>query len=96
MLSFPVPHTLRRNLSLYPDDVPNGRPHNLTLTPTAVANHTQQTTPGNFLGFQHAIEQMHDHVHNFVGGDLAGTCPKALSEIQGGNCSHAYTPNGES
>jgi tyrosinase len=55
----------------------------------------QRATPGNFSKFQHALEWMHDHFHNFIGGDLAGTCPRELREVMGGDCSHGFTSNGK-
>ena len=93
-LTFPVPHTLRRNLSLYSGEVPHERPRNASLTPEIVEKAMQRATPGNFSGLQRSLEWVHDHFHNFIGGDLAGTCPRELKEAMGGNCSHGFTCNG--
>ena len=36
---------------------------------------------------------MHNHVHNFVGGDLAGDCPKALPKEDCRDMRISFTPN---
>lgn len=82
---------LRRNLTLITGWFAHERPQNRTLGPEFVRNSTEKTT-GDFFRFQYAMTQMHNHVHNFVGGDLAGDCPKNLQEDCQGMAS-SFTPN---
>ncbi|PLB35279.1 tyrosinase family protein [Aspergillus candidus] len=91
-LAWPIPHPLRRNLTLVTGWYPNERPQNITLGPEFVRNLTEQTT-GDFFGFQRVMAQMHDHVHNFVGGDLAGDCPKPLLDKDCQGMADSFTPN---
>jgi tyrosinase len=37
-------------------------------------------TRGDFVNFQRGVTAMHNSVHNFIGGDLAGTCPEVIDE----------------
>jgi tyrosinase len=76
-LAWPTPHRLRRNLTLVIGWFADEQPQNRTLGPDFMRNSTEKTT-GDFSRFQYAMTQMHNHVHNFVGGDLAGDCPKNL------------------
>ncbi|KAF1953771.1 tyrosinase [Byssothecium circinans] len=64
-LAWPVPHQLRRNLTLITGWYAHELPQNLTLGPEFVRNSTEQTT-GDFFRFQYAMTLMHNHVHNFV------------------------------
>ena len=91
-LSWPIPHPLRRNLTLLTGWWPHELPQNRTLGPDFVRNSTEQTT-GDFFRFQHAMTLMHNHVHNFVGGDLAGDCPKVLPEEDCQGMAISFTPN---
>ncbi|EFW99235.1 tyrosinase [Grosmannia clavigera kw1407] len=91
-LSWPIPHPLRRNLTLITGWFEGERPQNSTLSPDFVRNATEKTT-GDFFRFQDAMERMHDHVHNFVGGDMAGDCPKALPEEKCQGMTASFTPN---
>ncbi len=91
-LSWPIPHGLRRNLTLITGWWAHERPQNSTLGPEFVRNSTEQTT-GDFFKFQYAMTLMHNHVHNFVGGDLAGDCPKALPEEDCKDMGISFTPN---
>ena len=91
-LAWPIPHRLRRNLTLITGWYTHERPQNSTLGPEFVRNSTQQTT-GDFFSFQYAMTLMHNHVHNFVGGDLAGDCPKALPEEDCQGMGISFTPN---
>ncbi|CRG89666.1 hypothetical protein PISL3812_06705 [Talaromyces islandicus] len=91
-LAWPMPHVLRRNLTLITGWYPHERPQNRTLGPDFVRNATEKTT-GDFFRFQHAMELMHNHVHDFVGGDLAGDCPKALPEEDCRGMGISFTPN---
>ena len=91
-LSWPIPHPLRRNLTLITRWFDDELPQNLTLGPDFVRNATQQTT-GDFFRFQFAMALMHNHVHNFVGGDLAGDCPKVLPKEDCRGMKISFTPN---
>ncbi|KAF3798337.1 Tyrosinase ustQ [Colletotrichum gloeosporioides] len=91
-LAWPVPHRLRRNLTLITGWFEHELPQNRTLGPEFVRNSTEQTT-GDFFKFQHAMALMHNHIHNFVGGDLAGDCPKALPEEDCRDLAVSFTPN---
>ncbi|GLI73314.1 hypothetical protein PoHVEF18_001529 [Penicillium ochrochloron] len=91
-LAWPIPHALRRNLTLITGWYPNELPQNRTLGPEFVRNSTEQTT-GDFFRFQRAMTLLHNHVHNFVGGDLAGDCPKALPEGDCQGMAESFTPN---
>jgi len=88
-LSYPVRHNLRRNLTLITGWFEHEHPANETISLANIRNITERTT-GDFFRFQFAMTQMHNHLHNFVGGDLAGTCPKAIPEDK---CEEGYTPN---
>lgn len=91
-LSWPIPHALRRNLTLITGWYPNELPQNRTLEPDFIRNATEHTT-GDFFRFQHAMELLHNHVHNFVGGDLSGDCPKAVAEEDCQGMADSFTPN---
>jgi tyrosinase len=91
-LAWPIPHPLRRNLTLITGWFAHELPQNRTLGPDFVRNSTEQTT-GDFFKFQHAMALLHNHVHNFVGGDLAGDCPKALSQEDCQGMAISFTPN---
>ncbi|TFY74831.1 hypothetical protein EWM64_g9182 [Hericium alpestre] len=87
-LSYPVPHTLRRNFTLQPFlalDTPAIAP--FVPDPAMLANSTFTASEvekmvggfvGDFVGFQQYFEQYegaHSSVHVIMGGDLGGTCP---------------------
>ncbi|PPQ91125.1 hypothetical protein CVT25_013263 [Psilocybe cyanescens] len=92
-LSFPIPHVLRRNLSLNTWADLGGGAHNQTIGAETVHNITSSFA-GDFFRFQHKLTLMHNHIHNFVGGDLAGVCPKPISEETCEDNDYAgYTPN---
>ncbi|PQK11381.1 hypothetical protein BB8028_0003g00070 [Beauveria bassiana] len=91
-LAWPMPHHLRRNLSLITGWFPHELPQNRTLGPDFVRNSIEKST-GDYFRFQHAMELMHNHVHNFVGGDLAGDCPKALPDEDCQGMAITFTPN---
>jgi tyrosinase len=91
-LAWPTPHMLRRNLTLITGWFADEQPQNRTLGPEFVRNSTEKTT-GDFFRFQYAMTQMHNHVHNFVGGDLAGDCPKNLQEQDCQGMASSFTPN---
>ncbi|KAK1520758.1 monooxygenase [Colletotrichum costaricense] len=91
-LAWPIPHPLRRNLTLITGWFDHEKPQNSTLGPDSVRNSTEHHT-GDFYSFQHSMEQMHNHVHNFVGGDLAGDCPKKLPAESCKDLAVAFTPN---
>ncbi|KAL4263862.1 Di-copper centre-containing domain superfamily protein [Pleurotus pulmonarius] len=86
MLSFPIPHLLRRNFSLYPyEHGLSNVARNLSLTRHNIHNIMKQTEPGDYYMFQHRMTKVHNQVHNFVGGDLMGTCPMAMDTDECGS-----------
>ena len=91
-LAWPIPHALRRNLTLITGWYPNEQPQNSTLGPEFVRYSIEQTT-GDFFAFQREMTLLHNHVHNFVGGDLAGDCPKVLPEEDCRGLAISFTPN---
>ncbi|KAH9877310.1 hypothetical protein IAQ61_002674 [Plenodomus lingam] len=91
-LAWPIPHSLRRNLTLLTGWYPNERPQNRTLGPDFVRNATEKTK-GDFFRFQYSMTQMHNHLHDFIGGDLAGDCPKALAKEDCKGMALGFTPN---
>jgi tyrosinase len=91
-LAWPIPHQLRRNLTLITGWWAHERPQNSTLGPEFVRTATEHTT-GDFFKFQYAMSLMHNHVHNFVGGDLAGDCPKGLRKEDCQDMEASFTPN---
>ncbi|TQV92122.1 monooxygenase [Cordyceps javanica] len=91
-LAWPIPHPLRRNLTLLTGWWPHETPLNNTIGPEFVQNTTEHTT-GDFYRFRHAMELMHNRIHNFVGGDFAGDCPKALPEEDCDDTASSFTPN---
>ncbi|TDZ36775.1 Tyrosinase ustQ [Colletotrichum spinosum] len=91
-LAWPIPHQLRRNMTLITGWFDHEQPQNRTLGPEFVRKSIERHT-GDYFSFQHAMELMHNHVHNFVGGDLAGDCPKALPEEDCRDLAVSFTPN---
>jgi tyrosinase len=91
-LAWPVPHPLRRNLTLITGWFSHELPQNRTLGPEFVRNSIEKTT-GDFFSFQYAMTLMHNHVHNFVGGDLAGDCPRILPAEKCQDLATSFTPN---
>jgi len=87
VLAFPIPHPLRRNLSMSWDETPS-RLHNATLGAANVQNVIGDFTK-DYFRFQFNMTHMHNHVHNFVGGDLAGLCPAPIEDEGCGS----FTPN---
>ncbi|KAF7357739.1 Di-copper centre-containing protein [Mycena venus] len=86
-LSYPFPHTLRRNFTLFPDlelvfPVPvlgwnRTRPANASFTKPVVESLIDDFL-GDYKGFQvriDGVEGPHVNVHVIIGGDLAGACP---------------------
>ncbi|TDZ16719.1 Tyrosinase [Colletotrichum orbiculare MAFF 240422] len=91
-LAWPIPHQLRRNMTLITGWFDHEQPQNRTLGPEFVRKSIERHA-GDYFSFQHAMELMHNHVHNFVGGDLAGDCPKALPEEDCRDLAVSFTPN---
>lgn len=91
-LAWPVPHSLRRNFTLITGWFPHELPQNSTLSPDFVRNATETAT-GDFFRFQNAMALLHNHVHNFVGGDMAGDCPRAMTEEDCQGMAVSFTPN---
>ncbi|KAJ6594303.1 Di-copper centre-containing protein [Mycena capillaripes] len=86
-LSYPVPHTLRRNFTLVPPlesrfPVPglvwnHTRPGNASFT-KPVAESLTDGFVGDYKGFQarmEGVEGPHLNVHFIIGGDAGGECP---------------------
>ncbi|KAH3981818.1 hypothetical protein HBI70_152860 [Parastagonospora nodorum] len=91
-LAWPIRHRLRRNLTLITGWYPHELPQNRTLGLESVRDLIEKTT-GDFYKFQYAMTQMHNHVHDFVGGDLAGDCPDTLPEADCQGMAMSFTPN---
>ena len=107
-LSYPVPHGIRRNYTLYfslppefpsPPDASAPDPSlmmNTTFT-TEVVNSLLTSFTGNYSGFQATLENYpgpHTGPHLSLGGDLVGLCPFGLKPP---NCNPGmkWAPNGE-
>ncbi|KAJ6576032.1 Di-copper centre-containing protein [Mycena vulgaris] len=104
-LTYPSPHTLRRNFTLQPflnfplagfmTDADEQLDGNATFTP---AEHDKLVNGfvGDFVGFQKYFEGFngsHGAVHLTLGGDLAGTCPgDAPPDCTGGPTFSANEP----
>lgn len=81
-LAWPIPHLLRRNLTLITGWFVDEQPQNLTLGPDFVRNLTETTT-GDFFTFQNEMALLHNHVHNLVGATWRVTvreaCPRRIA-----------------
>ncbi|KAI0743507.1 Di-copper centre-containing protein [Daedaleopsis nitida] len=84
-LSYPAPHTLRRNFTLQPFVAFGANPvfadpavyANTSFTPDEVRKLVRWPA-GDFVGFQAYMERPegpHSSVHFIIGGDLSGYCP---------------------
>ncbi|ETW81995.1 hypothetical protein HETIRDRAFT_384428 [Heterobasidion irregulare TC 32-1] len=85
-LSYPIPHTLRRNFTLQP--FLHSTPTSFFDEPTELANTSFTKSEvsklvngfvGDYKGFQayfESFEGAHSSVHEIMGGDLGGQCPK--------------------
>ncbi|KAJ7693383.1 Di-copper centre-containing protein [Mycena rosella] len=85
-VSYPFPHTLRRNFTLFPPldallPVPDmawkARPANASFTKPVVESLIDGFV-GDFKGFQAQMEGPkgpHPNVHLIIGGDMSGQCP---------------------
>jgi len=94
-LSYPSPHTVRRNFTVLPFNVP----YPFFTEPRKMANSSfsasaieaiLRTAAGNYKGFQTALETFegpHSSVHAIVGGDLVGSCPENAPS----NCTPGFT-----
>ncbi|KAH9974194.1 Di-copper centre-containing protein [Russula vinacea] len=96
---YPSPHTIRRNFSLFPFDVPfpiftkPGKMGNISILASTIEE-VLDTPAGDFKGFQVAFEApegSHSGPHALTGGDMAGTCPETATDdcIPG----FSWTPN---
>ncbi|KAH9892510.1 Di-copper centre-containing protein [Cubamyces lactineus] len=80
-VAYPVPHILRRNFTLQPFLPFAGVPvftnttqyANESFTPERVRALVEETAPGDFVGFQFAMEEP----QTLLRSDLAGQCPAA-------------------
>jgi tyrosinase len=96
-LSYPSPHTVRRNFTLLSFDQPSLAalfPDPLKLGNTSftasVVKAVLETSAGDYQGLQVAIEVPegpHSGVHTTVGADLFGSCPKSAPA----NCTPGFT-----
>ncbi|KAN0131516.1 Di-copper centre-containing protein [Lactarius tabidus] len=87
-LSYPSPHTLRRNFTLQPFGgipppfsvfFPHGQKEANSSFLASEIEKVLETSPGDFKGFQtifEGFEGAHSAVHLIMGGDLGGTCPE--------------------
>jgi len=87
-LSYPSPHTLRRNFTLRPFGDFSAALDMFFTQPQKEANSSflapeieelLETSAGDYKGFQEAFETFegaHSAVHLIMGGDLGGTCPE--------------------
>jgi tyrosinase len=104
-LSYPSPHTLRRNFTLQPYLAFKNTGFPLVPNPEIYANDTFRPQDvqrvitgyeGDFKAMQHDVEgfaSMHGSVHVIMGGDLGGVCPSdAPAGCQGGPTFSANEP----
>jgi tyrosinase len=89
-LAYPIPHQIRRNLTLHLLGFENTPPMNETLTPERVNSIIQDTLPGDFYSFQESIQDSHNCLHEIVGGDLNEECPGSIPKHL---CTTSYSPN---
>ncbi|KAI0291784.1 Di-copper centre-containing protein [Multifurca ochricompacta] len=83
-LSYPSPHTLRRNFTLRPWDIPFiffTEPKKMANTSFSASEIEKllETPSGDYKGFQKSFEAFqgaHGAVHLIMGGDLGGQCPR--------------------
>ncbi|KAF7376539.1 Di-copper centre-containing protein [Mycena sanguinolenta] len=99
-VSYPVPHTIRRNFTLFPSfPIPavwnHTRPANVTFTKSVVESLIDGFV-GDFKGFNgymEGIDGPHLNVHFLMGGDVSGACPSdAPAGCQPGP---TFAPNGQ-
>ncbi|TFK75150.1 tyrosinase [Pluteus cervinus] len=91
VLLFPIPHQLRRNLSYNTWADLGGGLHNTSLSLENIEKNVKGNV-GDFFKFQRVMTRIHSHIHNFVGGDLAGECPAPIQEDECDSLG-GYTPN---
>jgi tyrosinase len=97
-ISYPGPHTIRRNFTLYPFQVPFpifSKPQKLGNASISAyeVNAVLDAPAGDFKAFQVAFEApegSHSGPHALTGGDLAGTCPETVPDCIPG---FTWTPN---
>ncbi|KAJ7693382.1 hypothetical protein B0H17DRAFT_1199897 [Mycena rosella] len=104
-VSYPFPHTLRRNFTLFPlfDSLSFPTPDVVwkRTRPAATASFTEQVVEsmingfvGDFKGLQaqmEGVEGPHANVHFIVGGDMGGICP--VDAPAGCISGPTFTPN---
>jgi len=92
-LSYPSPHTVRRNFTLYPFNFVlyiNPQEMGNSSFSASVVETILQTSAGNYKGFQTVLEAPdgpHAGIHTTVGADLFGSCPKNAPS----NCTPGFT-----
>ena len=104
MVTYPVPHHVRRNYTLYfylppgfafPPGVPIPTAMINTTFTSEVVSATLNSTPGEYTIFQAALENgPHPGPHFILGGEMGGTCPFGLGPpdcIPG----QKWSPNGK-
>lgn len=102
-LRYPVPHALRRHLSLRPflDEDPEEKRLNGTFSRARVERLFARTSGadepagagGDFHAFQDGMASMHNAVHNFLGGDAMGECPPPILEADCDRDTPGLSPN---
>ncbi|KAF7973385.1 hypothetical protein HWV62_15487 [Athelia sp. TMB] len=103
-LRYPVPHALRRHLSLRPflDEDPEEKRLNGTFSKerverlfakTSGANDTRDSEGGDFYAFTDGMSSVHNAVHNFLGGDAMGECPPPILEADCDRDTPGLSPN---
>ncbi|KAF8495782.1 Di-copper centre-containing protein [Russula emetica] len=82
-LSYPSPHTVRRNFTLvappFPGAAPGPQMSNNASFSASVIESILRISPGDYKQFQTAVERPggpHGGVHVIMGGDMSGFCPK--------------------
>ncbi|ELU40816.1 Tyrosinase domain-containing protein [Rhizoctonia solani AG-1 IA] len=97
-VSYPIKRGIRRQYTPYPYLswwwVPRPQEAAVVGMQKSFVDDAINGYEGDFMGFQNATEKaqaFHANVHMIMGGDLAGTCPKAAgSTCQGGS---TWTPS---
>ncbi|KAF5369052.1 hypothetical protein D9758_002947 [Tetrapyrgos nigripes] len=73
-LSYPIPHRLRRNITLTSPKVNGSLADKLTLP---YLSSVMDNTTGDFFTFQYRFSNAHNHLHYIIRGDMNSECPSA-------------------